>query len=149
MHRDVRSDSTWKQTDTSGRLVTAGRRSMSKFGEVVAGILREILDDAQAGQMFRVNLTALGKSGSAGDALAMDLVAGLECVPQQVTLDEQGTLADLPIGETPRSKRRFVLVRATELPDRGVSAAFVTPHFAAKLRDARLDSASELHDAVL
>lgn len=121
---------------------------MSKFADVVSGILRDVLDESHPGQMYRVNLTALGKSGVAGDELVIALLKTLDCQDKDVVLDEAGTKARLPVGQTTGGKQ-FILVRAQDTPARERSNAFVTPHFAAKLRDSRLDQASGICNFLL
>jgi hypothetical protein len=118
---------------------------MSKFADMVAGILGEVVDSARPAQMFRINTTALGKAGSLGEELALELVTELECQPQEVTLDARVGPCTIMVGESPGLRRKFILCHASHKPPQSKSPVFVSENFAANIRDERVNPRSPIY----
>lgn len=117
---------------------------MSKFAELLAAILHDVIASARPGQMFRIDTTAIGKSGPLGAALAADVAEALHCHEEKVFIDDDAGNEIVMAGRCDADGPKFIICHAADSPE-GDSAVFVSPNFAGHLRDARVDRKSGLH----
>lgn len=120
---------------------------MSKFADTLGNILLETIAKSRPGQMYRVNTTSLGKAGTPGEDLAVELAAAMACHSTTYKIGDKNVPVELCSGQA--GGFPFIILHASSKPPRNKSPVFVSENFAANLRDERVRPGSPLHGSIL